>query len=302
MTHIQSQCQKISQTYNLNIDFTDKMWKTIFKNTIDESYKNKYQNITKTFNRDLTDEMNWNNSKEFLKMVDWHLICNNTPLSESFIREFKNKVSWYFISQSQKLSESFIREFQDYVDWNNISKHQKLSEPFIREFKNKVNWCFISKYQKLSESFIREFQDYIDWDYISTYQKLSKKFIKNNKLNIDKDNWNYWTIEQKLPIISKYYEILEDTEGLYIEAFKIVRNDIHSIYNFQYQYNINETYECHCDCTNDENSFGLSALTEKIIKDLDVGLIIKVKIYVQNIGRILPAMGKIRCSKFKVIS
>src|SRR5574344_1881028 len=172
-----------------------------------------------------------------------------------------NEVNWVCISIYQKLSEDFIREFQDKVYWNWISQSQKLSENFIREFQNEVYWFNISIYQKLSEDFIREFQNKVYWFNISRYQKLSEDFLKEFNLKIDEDNWLYKSTEFKKEQVIKcgLYDCYDD----YFIAYKAIRSDRYSHYNFQYQYLKNGIYECHCDCTDNENSFGLSVWTEK---------------------------------------
>ena len=269
--------------------------------------------LNKELNVDLIslDEINWINvsrniqlSEEFIRefqdKVDWYYISEYQKLSENFIREFQDKVDWYYISEYQKLSENFIYEFQNKVNWNCISIYQKLSEEFIRKFQDKVNWYRISEYQKLSEDFIREFQNKVDWNCISKHQKLSKKFIKEFGLNIDEDNWLYKTTEfkKKQIIDCGLYECYED----YFIAYKAIRNDRYSHFNFQYQYLPNEVYECHCDCTEDENSFGLSVWTEKGAKSYnDSGLIVKVKVMYEDVGRLVHNSNKIRCSKIEIL-
>ena len=209
-------------------------------------------------------------------------------------------VNWCNISYNKNLSENFIREFQDNVYWHYISEYQKLSEDFIREFQDKVDWNCISTYQKLSENFIREFKDKVNWDYISKFQKLSENFIKEFDLNIDKDNWFYKSTEfkKKQIIDCGLYECHED----YFIAYKAIRNDRYSHFNFQYQYLPNETYEAHCDCTNDKDSFGLSVWTEKGAKSYDnTGLIVKVKVRYEDAGRLVHNSNKIRCFKIEVL-
>ena len=66
-----------------------------------------------------------------------------------------------------------------------------------------------------------EFKDMVDWSGISCNQKLSEEFIREFNLTIDPDNWLYWTDEQKISVIKRYYDI--DNEG-FIVAWK--GNDI----------------------------------------------------------------------------
>ena len=238
--------------------------------------------------------------KEFQDKVIWDLISEFQKLSEEFIREFQVKFDWFYISKYQKFSENFIREFQDKVYWFYISKYQKLSENFIREFQDNVYWAYISIYQKLSENFIREFKDKVDWVLISECQKLSDDFIKEFDLKIDEDNWLYKSIEfkKKQIIDSGLYECHED----YFIAYKAIRNDRYSHYNFQYQYLPNKVYECHCDCTSNIDSFGLSVWTEKGARNYNnSGLIVKVKVKYEDIGRLVHNSNKIRCFKIEVL-
>ena len=238
--------------------------------------------------------------KEFQDKVIWDLISEFQKLSEEFIREFQVKFDWFYISKYQKFSENFIREFQDKVYWFYISKYQKLSENFIREFQDKVDWDDISQYQKLSENFIREFKNKLNWDFVSSYQKLSHNFIENFKLTIDEDNWLYKSTEfkKKQIIDSGLYECHED----YFIAYKAIRNDRYSHYNFQYQYLPNKVYECHCDCTSNIDSFGLSVWTEKGARNYNnSGLIVKVKVKYEDIGRLVHNSNKIRCFKIEVL-
>ena len=237
--------------------------------------------------------------REFQNKFNWVDISCHQKLSEDFIREFKDKLDWTRISTYQKLSEDFIKEFQNRVNWSYISMYQKLSENFIRKFKNYVDWKLISKYQKLSEDFICEFQNKVDWDCISKHQKLSKKFRNEFKLVIDKNNWIYKTtnFKKKQIIDCGLYECYED----YFIAYKAIRNDRYSHFNFQYQYLPNLTYEAHCDCTGDEVSFGLSVWTYDKANDYDdSGLIIKVKVKYEDVGRLVHGSNKVRCSKIEI--
>ena len=163
-----------------------------------------------------------------------------------------------------------------------------------------VNWIDISYQYILSENFIQEFKNKVDWGRISECQKLSDDFIKEFDLNIDKDNWLYKSIDfKKQQIIDcGLYECHED----YFIAYKAIRNDRYSHYNFQYQYLPNQTYECHCDCTSNENSFGLSVWTYEGARNYNNrDLIVKVKMKYEDVGRLVHNSNKIRCFKIEVI-
>lgn len=236
--------------------------------------------------------------KKHCEKIKWIYISQYQRLSEDFIREFQDKVDWESISEYQKLTEDFIREFQKKVNWYYISMYQKLSEDFIREFQNEVNWYNISIYQKLSEDFIREFKDKVNWDYVSKYQKLSTKIIKELNITIDEDNWLYKSTNYKKNkvIDSGLYECYDD----YFFAYKGIRRDNYSCFNFQYKYEVGGIYQCHADHTINSNSFGLSAWTLENAKNYCDEKIIKVKIHYKDVARLLN-FGKIRCTKLEVI-
>ena len=241
--------------------------------------------------------------REFADKVRWYWISIYQHLSENFIREFKDNVDWDWISKYQHLSEDFIREFKGRVYWNYISENQHLSEAFIREFKDDVYWSYISIYQHLSEDFIREFKDWVDWRYIYKYQRLSKEFIEEFKDNIDMkwiaDSWHYKSTEEKKKAVmdTGLYECHDD----YFIAYKGIRSDRYSAYNFQYQYLKGHTYETWCDCSADNDSFGFSAWTEEDAREYCNELIVRVKIRYEDVGRIVHDGGKVRCFKMEIL-
>ena len=273
-----------------------------------------HKGLTEDFIREFADEVNWCSIshyqhlsedfiREFKDKVYWFSISEQQHLSENFIREFKDWLDWEWISIRQHLSEDFIREFKDRVNWNWISMFQHLSEAFIREFKDDVYWSYISIYQRLSEDFIRKFKDKVNWVNISAYQHLSKEFIEEFKDNIDMkwiaDSWHYKSTEEKKKAVEStgLYECHDD----YFIAYKGIRSDRYSNYNFQYQYIKGETYETWCDCSADEDSFGFSAWTEEKATKYCNELVVRVKVRYEDVGRVVHNGGKIRCFKLEVL-
>lgn len=296
-----------------------------------------YHRLSEDFIREFKDKLYWpaisacqvlseDFISEFKDRVSWSAISEYQILSEDFIVKFKDHIIWYIISTHQRLSEDFIRKFKNEINWYNVSSWQKLSEDFIREFKNEVYWSEICIYQKLSENFIREFRNDVVWYNISKNQILSENFIRefknslymynclcSNKLSknamkeldldfkiIKKDNWLFHTNEYKKKRIIKcgLYECYDD----YFIAYKSIRRDRYSHFNFQYQYLKGGIYESICDYTDDNISFGLSAWTEKEAKNYNNrGIIIKVKIKYKDVGRLVHDSNKIRCRKFEVL-
>ena len=105
-------------------------------------------------------------------------------------------------------------------------------------------------------------------------------------------------IKKKQIIDCGLYECHKD----YFIAYKAIRSDRYSHLNFQYQYLPNQTYECHCDCTSEENSFGLSVWTyEEAKRYCDSGLIVKVRVRYEDVGRLVHDSNKIRCFKIEVL-
>ena len=231
--------------------------------------------------------------------VTWYGISERHKLSEKSIEKHKYKVNWGCISKYQKLSEEFIEKYEDRVDFDLISKYQKLSEEFIEKYKDRVDWYRISKYQKLSEEFIEKHNDKVFWHYILKYQKLSEKFIEKHNLKTP-NNWLYEDTEFKKQkvIDTNLYECYDD----YFIAYKGIRKDRYSKFNFQYQYLQGNTYECHADYTSEENSFGLSVWTKNKAEEHCNELVIKAKIKYEDVARVVYNGGKIRCCKFEVLN
>lgn len=263
--------------------------------------------LPEDFIREFQDKVNWENISDYQKLsesfirefqdkVNWYFISSSQKLSEGFIKEFQNKVYWRIISIYQKLSEAFIREFQDKVDWYDISIYQKLSEDFIREFQDKAVWFCISKYQKLSESFIEEFQDKVNWENISKYQVISPAFARKFGIIIDNNSQRTVSEWKRLVQDTGLYECHKD----YFYAYKGIRSDRYSNFNFQYQYLPGETYECFSDYSNDKYSFGLSAWIKEEAEKYCNELVVKIKVYYRDVTAVIHNGGKIRCKKLIV--
>ena len=276
----------VSRKFKLSESFIEK-----YQDKVNWTYISAYQKLSEEF------------IEKFQDKVDWYYISMHQKLSEGFIEKFQDKVDWYNVSTYQKLSEEFIEKYQDKVDWYYISAYQKLSEEFIEKFQDKVDWRYLSTYQKLSEEFIEKYQDSLDWHRISKYQKLSEEFIEWYGLIFSKDDfWQYKDVEFKKDklISTNLYECHDD----YFIAYKAIRKDRYSIYNFQYQYLPGETYESTCDCTKDENSFGLNVGTYEFAKDYlgnKNGIIVKCKINYEDVGRIVHDGNKVRCFKITIL-
>ena len=179
-------------------------------------------------------------------------------------------------------------------------KLQQEIKKFAKEYNIDVQF---KKDGTLYKKSLNEFKDKVNWGWISEYQKLSKAF--RDKFNLKtyyKTNWLYKTTKSKLKYIKENtnYKVIDNK---YIEAYKSIRTDNYSVFNFQYKYEVGKWYESTCDCNiNEENSFGLSAWTKDKAKEYyNKGKLIKVLIPIKDIGAIVHDNKKIRCFRLKVL-
>ena len=285
-----------------------------YKDSIDWDYISAYQYLSEAFIEKHKALVNWNwisirqkLSEPFIEkykdLVDWSSISILQPLSEDFIRKHKNKVDWSSISKCQQLSEPFIKKYKNFVNWDLISMFQHLSEYFIEKHKNLVNWYYISYFQRLSEDFIENHKDLVDWENISKYQSLSDTFVETHKnelnMSLVNDNWlnKNASFKKKAVIDTGLYECHED----YFIAYKGIRSDRYSAFNFQYKYLPGNTYTCFADGSVNENSFGLSVWDKANARDYCPELIIKCKVFYKDVARVVHNGGKIRCSKIAIL-
>ena len=61
------------------------------------------------------------------------------------------------------------------------------------------------------------------------------------------------------------------------------------------------TYESWCDCSDDENSFGLSVWDKPNAREYCDELVVRVKVNYEDVGRVVHNGGKIRCFKIEVL-
>ena len=259
--------------------------------------------------------------------IDWRNISANQHIDEEFIEAHVNEVKWLHISKYQHLTEPFINKHADKVNWLEISAYQKLSEKFIEQHAGEVHWGIISIYQHLSENFIEKHADKVDWYCISAHQHLSEAFIEKHSTEVNwrkisrhqclskffrgkhadeifpsvsaNDNWLNKTTEFKKNKVEAtgLYECYED----FFYAYKGIRSDRYSKFNFQYQYLPGETYECFADGSDEEFSFGFSVGTKEKAENYCNELVVKCKIYYRDVARVVHNGKKIRCSRITIL-
>lgn len=269
--------------------------------------------------------------EENIDNISFNSIAKYQVLSEEFIEKYKYCIFWDYVSIYQKLSEEFIERNKDYVIWVNISKYQKLSEEFIEKHCYDVDWDLISSFQKLSNEFIERNIHNVNLLNIQTYQTLSEDFMERNfdRLNpiyllyyqklsdgfIDRHNdefskysvggiWKNKSTEfkKKAVIDTGKYECYDD----YFIAYKSIRPDRYSLYNFQYKYEKGGVYESSCDCTYCDDSFGLNVGTNEFAEsygytNMPGNFIVRCKVRYEDVGRVIKNGRKIRCFKIEIM-
>ena len=239
--------------------------------------------------------------------IEWAFASKYQCLTEFLIDKHVNDVDWNHISIYQNLSEEFIERHEKHVYWHYIYRYQKLSESFIDNHSSLVNWNMVSMYQKLSENFIKKHSNDVSWNMVSRYQKLSddvlKKYVSYNRFRFLENNWLYKSTEEKKEAVidTGKYECYDD----YFIAYKSVRKDRYSLFNFQYKYEKGGVYESWCDCTNEENSFGLNVGTERFANEYAFScknyVVLRCKVRYEDVGRIVHNGDKIRCFKIEIL-
>lgn len=279
----------------------------MIKNIIEIAEKNNKElskNIIRMYKKELQEGLKPNPKANFIKLYTKEYI--NCILWEyvpfKLIRKYKKLICWSDVSAFYKLSEAFIKKHKTLLNWRGISMYQHLSETFIEKYKDFVNWDLISKFQQLSEPFIEKYKDLVNWKFISKYQKLSETFIETHwNLNISLVNGNWLNkdteFKKKAVIDTGLYECHED----YFIAYKGIRANRYSAFNFQYRYLPGNTYTCFADGSKDENSFGLSVWDKANARDYCPELIIKCKVFYEDVSRVVHDGGKIRCSKITIL-
>lgn len=142
------------------------------------------------------------------RSIPWNTVCKEEELTESFLRENSDQVNWKLVSEFQELSEEFIREFSGRLFWESVIKHQKVSERFIEEFaaeeKWLINWDELSKRQQsFFEKEGKPFDEQEYWTLVSMKQELangkglSPAFIERHQ---EKLSWSCLSLCQKLPM------------------------------------------------------------------------------------------------------
>ena len=272
------------------------------------------------------------------KHLDWfnlQLCSRHCSFSEDFIDRHKDELNWFDVCKNQHLSEEFIESHLEYVNWINISSYQLLSESFLKRHEEEIYHSAIEVFGNFSEEFIYEnlrngnFDEYIFqycnlsesflerlindrhcfrsyyFDNISRYQRLSTRFkLKYSRfLTIDCkfDNWLYESTENKKQAVidTGLYECYDD----YFIAYKAIRYDRYSLYNFKYKYKKGGVYESWCDCTSEKNSFGLNVGTSTYatIYSCGNGMLVRCKVRYEDVGRVVHGGNKIRCFKIEVL-
>lgn len=114
-----------------------------------------------------------------------------------------------------------------------------------------------------------------------------------------RDNWAYKTPEE-LEQAVRDTGLYECHDGYFI-AYKGIRSDRYSRYNFQYRYLPGETYETFADCSENDNSFGFSAWTMKGAEKYSKELVVPCRIEYKDVARVVHG-DDVRCRKLTVLA
>ena len=318
---------------------TCETWEDLSTLPLPEEFIDKYSKEVDWKNISIYQHLSEAFIEKYINVVNWYDISSYQQLSENFIDKHSDKIEWTFAVRDQKLTERLIEKYDKGIrrwhtgptglpaydmSWYDISTYQQLSEDFIEKYSDLVSWEQISGWQKLSENFIERHSDKVVWHYISIYQQLSEDFIRRHKKELFFDDIARHQVISKefareLDVTSaflqhnnclkpaSYWKNTVEATGLYechddyFYAYKGIRSDRYSRKNFQYRYLPGETCECFSDYSDDENSFGLSAWTKEKAADYCNELVIKVKIYYEDVTAVVHNGGKIRCKKLTVL-
>lgn len=277
---------------------------------IDWYYISRFHNLSEKFIIDyqyyLELSIALNTSRLSNDTIEKVLASNKTDI-------FTTYAFYKYQNLSEELIEKIFLKYPTLVRWSAIFTYQKLSEKFIEKFASESKYLdMVSVTQKLSEEFIKKNEKKLSIPDIIDYQKISKPYMNTLLDSIDseeyikdllayRDSWiNKDTEFKKQQVINtRLYKCYDD----YFIAYKSIKKDRYSHYNFMYRYLKGGTYESHADYTTAENSFGLSVWTYKEAKNYSRnGKIVRCKIYYEDVARIVHNNGKIRCSKLKILT
>ena len=119
-------------------------------------------------------------------------------------------------------------------------------------------------------------------------------------MHLVRDNWAYKTPEE-LEQAVRDTGLYECHKGYFI-AYKGIRSDRYSYYNFQYRYMPGKTYETFADCSDKEDSFGFSVWTKGYARNYCNELVVPCRVYYGDVARVIANDGgKIRCRKLTIL-
>ncbi len=186
-------------------------------------------------------------------------------------------------------------------------------EPILKYIpKNAVVWCpfdkedsqFVQQIRKQGNKVVathidngQDFYTYEPdekWDVIVS----NPPFTGKRKI-FERASWHYKSTEFKKQAVinTGLYDCYDD----YFIAYKGIRSDRYSKFNFQYQYLPNQTYETFADYSDNEDSFGFSAWNYENAKSYCDELVVKVKIYYKDVARVVHNGNKIRACKITIL-
>lgn len=246
---------------------------------------------------------------KYLPNINLDLLVCVQKLSESFILKYFKRLNKTNLARYQVLTDKVLAKCAKYISdsdfWYFVSEFQRLSEKNIHKYIDKLSLLKITKFQTLSENFIRKNIKILNSDSLEKYQYYSDAFADELGLNKSilfhaKDKANINRLKRKLIRTGKY----ECHKDGFI-AYKAIRYNRYSFFNFRYKYLKDNVFESNCDCTNNECSFGLNVGTYDFAKSYlgnDInGVIVKCKVKYEDVGAMVHNNEKVRCFKITVL-
>jgi hypothetical protein len=262
------------------------------------------------------------------------MILTSIPLSQNIMEDMLSKdFLTCVIITTQKIPNNLLIKYDKLISKHLrlLLKWQTLSEEYIESklsiIKDNSLIMELLQSQRMSENFIKKHEECFGESYIGlliTTQRLSIEYITdlNKRYNLiiwpdDKlgikfnietnlsNCWQYKSADEKLEIIKKtnLYEI----KGDYVIAYKSIRKNGYSNYNFQYKYEVDSYYTTKADYNIlNTASFGFSAWTLKHVLtkyyNWHENKIIKIKIHKSEIAALVHNDNKIRSTALYVIN
>lgn len=248
-----------------------------------------------------------------INYFDIYEIVAMQKVSETFIENYRSKLVrfndrhefWKAILRSQGLSVKYITSLLDEMEYlgllDYVIQFQNITpirDTLMERYKDSKNYPIIvkalAKFESLSVDFLDRYPIFLETqkDLIAKHQKLSAAYREAHELVTEENNDDV-TPEQWRSILQKvtsnltHFTLYSD----HIYAYKLIRRDGYSQFNFGSKYLNGDSYDSFSDYSTDDTSFGFASYSENgaynLWQDLYNGskayMVTKVRIPYENI-------------------